>query len=140
MTTYLLDTNTCIALINGTEANFRRRFRRVLARESVVLLSSIVAFELWYGVAKSQRQDHNRQRLAAFLAGPFEWTMFDDDDAEAAGLVRAELEAAGTPIGAYDVLLAGQARRRRAILVTSNTKEFVRVPGLKWEDWADSRR
>jgi tRNA(fMet)-specific endonuclease VapC len=104
------------------------------------LLSSIVAFELWYGVAKSQRKDHNRQRLTAFLAGPFEWTMFDDDDAEAAGIVRAELEATGTPIGAYDVLLAGQALRRRAILVTSNAKEFGRVPGLKWEDWAGSRR
>lgn len=61
MTTYLLDTNTCIALINGIEANFRRRFRRVVARESVVLLSSIVAFELWYGVAKSHRRDHNRR-------------------------------------------------------------------------------
>ncbi len=65
MTTYLLDTNTCIALINGTETSFRRRFRRVLARESVVLLSSIVTFELWYGVAKSQRKDHPWQRLAA---------------------------------------------------------------------------
>jgi tRNA(fMet)-specific endonuclease VapC len=72
ITTYLLDTNTFIALINSTEANLRRRFRRVVARESVVLLSSIVAFELWYGVAKSQRKDHNRRRLAAFLAGPFE--------------------------------------------------------------------
>lgn len=100
------------------------------------MLSSIVAFELWYGVAKSQRKDENRQRLAAFLAGPFEWATFDEDDAEAAGIVRAQLEAAGTPIGAYDVLLAGQARRHRAILVTSNAKEFVRVPGLKWEDWA----
>ena len=139
MTTYLLDTNACIALINGTEANVRRRFQRAVARESVVLLSSIVAFELWYGVAKSQRKDRNRQRLETFFAGPFEWTMFDEDDAEAAGTVRAELEAEGTPIGAY-VLLAGQARRRRAILVTSNAKEFVRVAGLKWEDWAVSRR
>jgi tRNA(fMet)-specific endonuclease VapC len=140
MTTYLLDTNACIALINGTEANVRRRFQRALARDSVVLLSSIVAFELWYGVAKSQRKDSNRQRLEAFFAGPLEWTLFDEDDAQAAGTVRAELEAAGTPIGAYDVLLAGQARRRGAILVTSNTKEFVRVVGLKWEDWAVSRR
>ncbi|HVT19354.1 MAG TPA: PIN domain-containing protein [Thermoanaerobaculia bacterium] len=106
----------------------------------MVLLSSIVAFELWYGVAKSQRKDRNRPRLEAFLAGPLEWTMFDEDDAEAAGSVRAELEAEGTPIGAYDVLLAGQARRRRAILVTSNAKEFVRVAGLQWEDWAVSRR
>ena len=140
MTTYLLDTNACIALINGTQARVRRRFQRAAARDSVVLVSSIVAFELWYGVGKSQRKEANTQRLEAFLAGPLEWTPFDDDDARAAGNVRAELEAAGTPIGAYDVLLAGQARRRGATLVTSNVREFGRVKGLKWEDWAALRR
>jgi tRNA(fMet)-specific endonuclease VapC len=140
MTTYLLDTNACIALINGTEINVRRRFKRAVARKSVILLSSIVAFELWYGVAKSQRKDSNTQRLETFLGGPLEWALFDEDDARAAGTVRAELETVGRPVGAYDVLLAGQARRRGAILVTSNTKEFARVQGLKWEDWAASRR
>ena len=140
MTTYLLDTNACIAMINGTQLLVRRRFQRAIARDSVMLLSSVVAFELWYGVAKSQRKDSNAQRLDAFFAGPLEWTPFDQDDARAAGAVRAELEAAGTPIGAYDVLLAGQARRRGATLVTSNAKEFGRVAGLKWEDWAVSRR
>ena len=140
MTTYLLDTNACVALINGAEVNVRRRFQRAVARESVILLSSVVAFELWYGVAKSQRKDTNTQRLEAFFAGPLEWTVFDDDDARAAGAVRAELEGIGKPIGAYDVLLAGQARRRGATLVTSNTKEFARVPRLKWEDWAGPRR
>ena len=140
MKTYLLDTNACIALINGTEINVRRRFKRAVARESVILLSSIVAFELWYGAAKSQRKDSNTQRLETFLGGPLEWALFDEDDARAAGTVRAELETVGRPIGAYDVLLAGQARRRGATLVTSNTKEFARVQGLKWEDWAASRR
>jgi tRNA(fMet)-specific endonuclease VapC len=140
MTTYLLDTNACIALINGTEINVRRRFKRAVARESVILLSSIVAFELWYGVAKSQRKDSNTQRLETFLGGPLAWALFDEDDARAAGTVRAELETVGRPVGAYDVLLAGQARRRGATLVTSNTKEFARVQGLKWEDWAASRR
>ena len=140
MTTYLLDTNACIALINGTEINVRRRFKRAVARESVILLSSIVAFELWYGVAKSQRKDSNTQRLETFLGGPLEWALFDDDDARAAGTVRAELETVGRPVGAYDVLLAGQARRHGATLVTSNTKEFARVQGLKREDWAASRR
>ena len=106
----------------------------------MILLSSIVAFELWYAVAKSRRKDSNTQRLDAFFAGPFEWTLFDEDDARAAGTVRAELEAAGQPIGAYDVLLAGQARRRGATLVTSNAKEFVRVAGLKREDWAGPHR
>ena len=140
MTTYLLDTNACIALINRSETNVRRRFQRAAARDGVFLLSSIVAFELWYGVGKSQRQESNRQRLGAFFAGPLEWAPFDEADAHVAGIVRAELEAAGKPIGAYDVLLAGQARRRGATLVTSNAKEFARVPGLKWEDWAVSRR
>jgi len=140
MTTYLLDTNACIALINGTAVNVRRRFQRAVARDSVILLSSIVAFELWYGVAKSQRKDSNTQRLEAFFAGPLEWTLFDEEDARAAGAVRAELEAIGKPIGAYDVLLAGQARRHGATLVTSNAKEFGRVVGLKWEDWAVPRR
>jgi tRNA(fMet)-specific endonuclease VapC len=140
MTTYLLDTNACIALINGAEINVRRRFKRAVARESVILLSSIVSFELWYGVGKSQRKDSNTQRLETFLGGPLEWALFDEDDARAAGTVRAELEVVGRPVGAYDVLLAGQARRRGATLVTSNTKEFARVQGLKWEDWAASRR
>jgi tRNA(fMet)-specific endonuclease VapC len=140
MTTYLLDTNTCIALINGTPKSVRRRFHRAVARESTFLLSSIVAFELWYGVAKSQRHESNTQRLKAFLAGPLEWTLFDEEDARAASSVRAKLETTGTPIGAYDVLLAGQARRRGVTLVTSNVAEFKRVAGLKSEDWAASRR
>ena len=140
MKTYLLDTNACIALINGTEINVRRRFQRAVTRKGMILLSSVVAFELWYGVARSQRKESNAQRLEAFFAGPLEWTLFDEDDARTAGTIRAEVEAVGKPVGAYDVLLAGQARRRGAILVTSNTNEFARVPGLKWEDWAATRR
>jgi tRNA(fMet)-specific endonuclease VapC len=140
MTTYLLDTNACIALINGAEVAVRRRFRRAVGKSDVMLLSSIVAFELWYGVGKSQRKESNRQRLEAFFAGPLEWAEFDEEDAREAGAVRAELESAGKPIGAYDVLLAGQARRRGATLVTSDSREFGRVRQLSWEDWTSSRR
>ena len=136
MTTYLLDTNACITLINGSEVNVRRRLQRAINRKSVILLSSVVAFELWYGVAKSQRKESNTQRLETFFAGPLEWAMFDEEDARVAGTIRAELESIGKPMGAYDVLLAGQARRRAATLVTSNAREFARIPGLKWEDWA----
>jgi len=140
MTTYLLDTNACISLINGTEVAVRRRFRRAVGKNDVMLLSSIVAFELWYGVGKSQRKASNTQRLEAFFAGPLEWAEFDEDDAREAGTVRAELESAGKPIGAYDVLLAGQARRRGATIVTSNAREFGRVRRLTWQDWGSSRR
>ena len=138
--TYLLDTNACIALINGTPNEVRRRFQRGINRDATMLVSSVVAFELWYGVAKSQRKEANTQRLEAFLAGPLEWTPFNDEDAQEAGRVRANLEIAGKAIGAYDVLIAAQARRRGATLVTSNVAEFERVAGLKWEDWAVSRR
>jgi tRNA(fMet)-specific endonuclease VapC len=97
----------------------------------------VVAFELWYGAAKSARRQANRQRLETFLAGPLELVPFDDEDAHAAGEVRAALETAGTPIGAYDLLLiAGQALRYDATLVTANTAEFSRVSELRWEDWA----
>ena len=138
--TYLLDTNACIALINARPKAVRRRFQRAIAKEATILVSSVVVFELWYGVAKSERKEANTQRLEVFLAGPLEWTLFDQEDAREAGLVRANLEIAGKPIGAYDVLIAGQARRRGATLVTSNVGEFERVGGLKWEDWAVSRR
>lgn len=105
-----------------------------------MLVSSVVTFELWCGVAKSQRKEANTQRLLAFLAGPLEWTLFDEEDAREAGAVRAELEIAGRPIGAYSVLISGQARRRGATLVTAKVGEFERVAGLKWADWAASRR
>jgi len=140
MMSYLLDTNACIALINGTPKDVRRRFQRAVGKEATILVSSVVAFELWYGVGKSQRKEINTRRLEAFLAGPLEWTLFDEEDAREAGMVRVELETAGKPIGAYDVLIAGQARRRGATLVTSNVAEFDRVAGLKWEDWAATRK
>lgn len=133
---FLLDTNACIALINGRPSSVRARFEEVSSAGHRISTSSVVTFELWYGVAKSARAEANADRLGVFLAGPIELVDFDDDDAREAGQVRASLEAAGTPIGAYDVLIAGQARRRGSTLVTANADEFRRVAGLGWEDWA----
>ena len=101
-------------------------------------VSTVVAFELWYGVAKSQHQEVNAERLDTFLAGPIRLMAFEEEDARTAGTIRAELEAAGRPIGAYDLLIAGQAVRHKVTLVTANEKEFARVQGLIWEDWAKS--
>ena len=92
-------------------------------------------FELWYGAAKSARPERNARRIADFLAGPIEILAFEPADAEEAGYIRATLERAGTPIGPYDLLVAAQARRRDALLVTANEREFARVPRLKFEDW-----
>ena len=101
-----------------------------------MFVPSIVAFELWYGVAKNSRQEFNTKRLATFFAGPIAVLPFDQDDARMAGSVRAALESSGKPIGAYDLLIAGQALRHKLTLVTANVSEFARVIGLIWQDWA----
>ena len=133
---YLLDTNACIALINGTPAPVRRRLQRTVEDGGEVFTSSVVMFELWYGVDKSSRPQANSERVAIFLSGPVGVLPFDDTDARAAGSIRAALETSGRPIGAYDLLIAGQALSRQLTLVTAHVKEFSRVKGLTWEDWA----
>lgn len=136
---YLLDTNACIALINGTPAPVRENMRRAIDSGAQVFTSSIVLFELWYGAAKSSRPEANAQRVSVFLSGPVTVLAFDDSDSRTAGSIRAALEVSGRPIGAYDLLIAGQAMARELILVTANVKEFSRVKGLKWVEWAKSR-
>jgi tRNA(fMet)-specific endonuclease VapC len=133
---YLLDTNACIALINGEPLAVRTHLQKAAAAGARVVVSSIALFQLWYGVAKSTRQDFNRKRLETFLAGPILVLSFDHADSQAAGSIRATLEASGRPIGAYEVLMAGQALRHQLTLVTANVSEFSRVKGLAWQDWA----
>jgi tRNA(fMet)-specific endonuclease VapC len=133
--TLLLDTNACIALINGRPASVRARFQKAIAGGATVFVPAIVAFELWYGVAKSSRQEANRRRLEAFFGGPVAILPFEEEDAKVSGAVRAVLEADGKPIGAYDLLIAGQVLRNKFTLVTSNVREFARVKGLAWQDW-----
>jgi tRNA(fMet)-specific endonuclease VapC len=133
---YLLDTNACIALINGHPPTVRARLQKATAGGSHVLVSSMAVFELWYGVSRSARQEFNRKRVETFLAGPILVLPFEDTDSRVAGSVRAALEATAKPIGAYDVLMAGQALRHQLTLVTANGSEFSRVKGLVWQDWA----
>jgi tRNA(fMet)-specific endonuclease VapC len=132
---YLLDTNVCIALINSSSANVRARFTQATRRKALIATSSIVAHELWYGVAKSQSVAQNARALTAFLSRDIAVLDYTERDAQAAGEIRAVLEAKGTRIGEYDTLIAGQAFARNLILVTGNTREFGRVKGLIVEDW-----
>jgi tRNA(fMet)-specific endonuclease VapC len=130
-----LDSNVVIAVINGRALQVRERMERALVSEEPIALPAIVLFELWFGIAKSERRSENIAELEAFLARGFEILALDGHDAEEAGNIRAFLARAGTPIGPYDVLIAAQARRRDAVLVTANGREFSRIPGLKIEDW-----
>jgi tRNA(fMet)-specific endonuclease VapC len=132
---YLLDTNVCIALINGSSERVRRRLYAAVRPGILPSISSIVAHELWYGVAKSERVTENANRLTAFLASAVTVIDFSEQDARAAGEIRADLERRGERIGEYDTLIAGQAFCRNLVLVTANTSEFRRVKGLVVEDW-----
>ena len=128
---YLLDTNAVIAILKSATSPIAAQIRRHDPRE--IVLSSIVTHELYFGAYKSQFPEANLKRLDALR---FEVLAFDKEDSIAAGKVRAELQAAGTPIGPFDLLIAGQALCRGLTLVTANTREFVRVQGLVVEDWS----
>jgi len=133
---FCLDTNIVIGIMNGRAHAAEMRFRQTIGRVPV-MVSSVVIFELQYGYAKSDRRARMEALLAIFLAPGVEVLPFDPEDAAEAGDIRAALESKGTPIGPYDLLIAAQARRRGATLVTLNRREFARVPGLSVTDWAE---
>ncbi|MEI2625371.1 MAG: type II toxin-antitoxin system VapC family toxin [Giesbergeria sp.] len=127
----LLDTNICIYVINMRPPQVLARFREYRLGE--IGICSVVAAELAYGVAKS-RSARNRSALEMFLA-PLEVLPFDQAAVWAYGDLRASLEREGQPIGALDTMIAAHALSVDAPLVTHNTREFARVPGLRLENW-----
>lgn len=129
---YLLDANAVIALLRASPS-FLERVRSHQPTDFGV--PAVAAHELYYGAFRGRRWEENLARVDALQ---FEVLHFDREDARQAGALRAHLAAAGTPIGPYDVLIAGQALARSLVLVTHNIREFERVPGLRFEDWEES--
>ena len=126
---FLLDTNAVIGLLGGN-AGILASVRRHSPQDFGI--PAVAAHELYYGAYRSAKQVQN---LALLDGLRLEVLGFDKEDAQAAGKVRAMLAASGTPIGPYDVLIAGQALARGLVLVTHNVGEFSRVAGLQIEDW-----
>ena len=129
---FMLDTDICIYAINDRPPQVLQALREHYAEGLGV--SSITASELFYGVARSGSA-RNADVLRRFLRG-LEVAEFDAAAAEVAGQVRAWLASPGTPIGPYDSLIAAHAQALGVTLVTNNTREFERVPGLRLENWA----
>lgn len=133
---YLPDTNVFSRFLRGGEANLPLR-DRLLAELPFCRISAIVLSELEYGAAKSGNSKH-RERITQLRRVLPDIASFDGDAAAYAGTVRAylaTLKPNAQPIGPYDALLAGQALALGACVVTGNTDEFRRVPGLIVEDW-----
>jgi tRNA(fMet)-specific endonuclease VapC len=129
---YLLDTNTCIYIINKKPSSVVERIQTKQPEE--IAISTITQAELEYGVARSRYPDRNRIALLEFLF-PFFLLDFDQMAASHYGLIRSFLESKGKTIGPMDMLLAAQAKSMDLILVTNNEREFRRVEGLKTENW-----
>jgi len=129
---YLLDSNICIYIINRRPKQVVERIKQ--EKPADVQLSAISLGELEYGVSKSPFRDKNRIALVDFVSA-FEILEYNDEDAEVFGVIRADLENRGLVIGPYDMQIASQALVRNLVLVTNNTKEFERIPGLKLENW-----
>lgn len=129
---FLLDTSTAIEVLRGRRPEMRGYFN---SHATELVTSTVVATELFYGANRSEDPERLRRQVEWFLdlASPL---AFDEAAATQAADVRAELAAVGSPIGAYDTLIAGHARSRGLVVVTQNLKDFERVPGLRCTDWA----
>lgn len=129
---FLIDTNICIYIMNNQPVEVIQRFKHFDVGDLGV--SSITVSELQYGVAKSQQQKENQQRLNEFLV-PFAVLPYDALAAKHYGELRAHLEKNGDLIGPLDMLIAAHALSRELVLVSNNGREFERVPDLKVENW-----
>ncbi|MDB9447513.1 type II toxin-antitoxin system tRNA(fMet)-specific endonuclease VapC [Anabaena sp. CS-542/02] len=131
---YLLDSNICARYLNGRSLAIRKRLQSTNIADIVVC--SVVKGELFYGAIKSSNPERTLARQQDFLR-LFVSLPFDDDAALIYGRIRAELSANGTPIGPNDFQIAAIAMANNLILVTHNTREFIRVNGLQIEDWEE---
>lgn len=128
---YLLDTDTCVALIKGKPQPMTHLAKLSPAQ---IVVSTVTLAELQYGARKSQYVERNLELVQRFL-DPFALIPFDAMAAREYGVIRADLERRGTPIGPNDLKIASIARGLGFTLVTHNTREFDRVTGLKLADW-----
>ena len=133
MLKFMLDTDIVIDTIKNRPASARKAF---LQHDGQMCISSITWGELVYGAERSSQPARNLADIEG-LAARLETAPFDFKAATHFGQVRAELYAQGTPIGPYDMMIAGHARALGLVLVTNNLREFRRVPGLRVENWID---
>lgn len=130
---FALDTHTLISFFRG---DGQVGLRLLSTSPADIAIPTVVLFELETGIAKSTDPTKRRAQLGELLR-LVTVLPFGVDEARATAGLRAELERAGAPIGPLDTLIAGTALANRCVLVTRNTREFGRVPGLSVEDWYD---
>jgi len=127
-----LDTNICIYFLKGVHPQIRTRLLNLGPED--VKIPSIVMAELFYGAAKSERKQENRDRISQFLE-PLEIVPFDEASALCYADIRSQTERKGTPVGPNDLVIAATVISQDGILITNNLREFQRISQLAIENW-----
>jgi tRNA(fMet)-specific endonuclease VapC len=127
----MLDTNICIYVMKAYPPKLRERFERLAEQ---LCISSITLGELYYGAEKSARRLENLEAIEQFGAR-LDVLSFSPKAAAHYGQIRAELERLGTPVGSHDMLIGAHARAEGMTVVTNNSREFSRMPGIRIENW-----
>lgn len=129
---FFLDTNICIYALKNTDRTLIKKL--MLYSPSRIKIPAIVKSELLYGAEKSTRRIENREKVLEFIE-PFEVVPYDDDATDRHAQLWAECEKQGKPVGPYDMIIASITISRNGTLVTNNTTEFSRIPGLNTVNW-----
>jgi len=129
---YFLDTNICIYIINNKIPHLIIRY--IDCKKKSLKIPSLVLYELYFGAEKSERREQNIANIKVFIA-EIDIIPFDTECAILGGKIRANLKRKGQMIGDYDILIAATVLSAGGTLVTNNTREFARIPGLKVQDW-----
>jgi len=135
---YMLDTNICIFLLGKKRKTYFDKLDRIQTKGHDIAISSIVLAELQFGIANSQRVEHNQRELNVLLS-KLEVLSYDGKCAYFYGELRTALKKAGRLIGGNDLFIASHAMAEDAILITNNLQEFQRVKGLKIEHWENEK-
>lgn len=132
---HFLDTNICIYFLKGTHPQVAQRIMQ--QAPDTIKIPSVVKAELLFGASKSNKHEENERYIQRFLE-PFEIVPFDDDATPFYAAIRSQTEAKGTPVGPNDLIIAATVLSRAGVLVTNNTREFLRIPNLSIINWAET--
>lgn len=133
---YMLDTNICSFIMRQQPASLLSRLEKAVLQRHRIVVSAVTYAEMRFGAVGKKASPRHAQLVDAFCARLDDVLAWDRAAVDATTEIKAALAAAGTPIGPNDTAIAGHAIAAGAILVTNNTREFARVPGLILEDWS----
>lgn len=133
---YMLDTNICSFIMRERPVSLLERLQEVAEGQNQIVISVITYYEMLLGTVGRNASPRHTRLVEAFITRLSTILPWDAAAAENATRIKRDLAAKGAPIGGNDTMIAGHALAAECILVTNNVREFARIEGLRFEDWA----